>query len=273
MKHAFLILAHKNMRQLMQMISVLQSNNRWFFVHIDKKSDMQTTIEFPSNLLVADQQIDINWGGFSMIEATVCLINMLCDSKISPDYVHLLSGQDFPLCSPKIFDQLFENNYGKNFLEYHTIPYKGWAGNGGWDRVNYKWDMDGEEKGKKHLGASSFPSDIQPYGGSQWWSLTGECVKWLSCVCRPGELLYDFYRQTMIPDEMFFQTTLMHSSFAETVVNDNLRYVNWTDGPEYPRILLNSDFDKLLCSGKLIARKFDENVDHQIINQLEKHIQ
>jgi len=260
----------------MQMIAALQWGNRWFFVHIDKKSDMlrfvPTAVEFPSNVCMCDRQVDVKWGGFSMIEATVCLMNKLRDSGIYPDYVHLLSGQDFPLCSPKEFDHFFENNYGKNFVEYHTIPYKGWAGNGGWDRINYKWDMDSRERSKTQLEPCSFPAGIQPYGGSQWWSLTGECAEWFTGFCHSGELLYDFYRHTMIPDEMFFQTAILNSSFADTVVNDNLRYINWVDGPEYPRILTGEDFEKLICSGKFLARKFNIVKDETITSKLLAHI-
>ncbi|GHU63145.1 hypothetical protein FACS1894160_3190 [Bacteroidia bacterium] len=39
MKHAYLILAHKNTTQLVQLISALQSENGYFFVHIDGKSE------------------------------------------------------------------------------------------------------------------------------------------------------------------------------------------------------------------------------------------
>ena len=276
MKHAFLILAHKNFSQLMQMIAALQSKKSLFFVHIDKKSEMlrhisQAMIESPSNIMLSDRQVNVNWGGFSMIEATVCLMNMLRDSGVCADYVHLLSGQDLPLCPPQEIDLFFENNYGKNFMEYHTIPCKGWENNGGLDRINYKWDVDGGETDRAKLESRPFLTDIHPYGGSQWWSLTGECVEWMISMCHSGNLLYDFYRNTNIPDEMLFQTAIMHSPFATTVVNDNLRYINWTDGPEYPRILRNEDWDKLRCSGKLFARKFDICKDANIMNKILIH--
>ena len=272
MKHAYLILAHKHPTQLIQMISVLQSEKSYFYVHVDKKSGMlgflQSMIELPKNMFVCEKQIGVNWGGFSMIQATVCLMEMLCDSSIQPDYVHLLSGQDFPLCSPQKIDEFFECREGENFINHYTLPYENWGGNGGLDRVNYLWDVDGGKTDKAQLPTRTFPDGLQPYGGSQWWSLTGQCVKWLVSVCRPGCQLYDFARYTLIPDEMFFQTAIMHSQFSGSVVNDNLRYYNWTDGPEYPRILTYEDWEMLIDSGKLFARKFDINKDAAILEKL-----
>jgi len=240
-KHAFLILAHKNPTQLMWMISALQAENSWFFVHVDQKSNLlnflQSMIEFPKNVQICKKQFNINWGGFSMIEATVSLMRMVCDSDLHPDYVHLLSGQDFPLCSISKIDCFFENNSGKNFINYFTIPYDGWAYNGGLDRINYKWDIDNGEKEKSQLDTCSFPEGIQPYGGWQWWSLTGECVEWLTEICRPGELLYDFYRHTLIPDEMFFQTVIMHYSHIIQTIHHLTERIDNT----YVNIRINYD--------------------------------
>jgi hypothetical protein len=260
----------------MGMISALQSENSYFFVHIDHKSGMlrflQSMIEFPRNVSICEKPICVYWGGFSMVEATVCLMKMVCDSGIRPDYIHLLSGQDFPLRTIQEINQFFENNCGKNFIDYSTIPLEGWANNGGLNRINYKWDSENEKKVKTRLETRPFPEGLQPYGGSQWWSLTLECVEWLIKICRPCELFYDFYKDTLIPDEIFFQTVIMYSPFAGTVVNDNLRYYEWKSGPEYPRILTCEDWDKLSGSGKLFARKFDASKDATILNRLSEFI-
>ena len=272
MVFAYLILAHKNPGQLKSMISALQTGNSHFFIHIDSKPGMQdfqqSMIDCPPNVHVCSKHIQINWGGFSMIEATVCLMDMLKDSGFRADYVHLLSGQDFPLCAPDAIDHFFEQNAGKNFIEYHILPYRRWAGNQGLDRIRYKWDVDGRKINKPALDVRDFPDGINPYGGSQWWSLTGDCVEWLTKVCRTGEVLYDFYRNTMIPDEMYFQTVILNSHFAQQVVNDNLRYIDFDSGPGYPRVLTCSDYDRLINSGKLFGRKFDIFQDANILYKL-----
>jgi hypothetical protein len=74
----------------------------------------------------------------------------------------------------------------------------------------------------------------------------------------------------LIPDELFFQTIVLHSPFADTVVNDNLRYIDWSRRPA-PAILHAQDFPSLIGSGKLFARKFDANVDARILDMLDEH--
>lgn len=40
-----------------------------------------------------------------------------------------------------------------------------------------------------------------------------------------------------------------------------VRYIDWTTGPTYPRILNEDDFYKIKNSACLFARKFDDNLD------------
>ena len=47
-----------------------------------------------------------------------------------------------------------------------------------------------------------------------------------------------------------------------------LRYIDWDSGPDYPRTLDESDFDKMKQSGMLFARKMNTDITVDI---LEKH--
>lgn len=155
-------------------------------------------------------------------------------------------------------------------MEYFTIPDERWSGNGGLDRILYVWDIDDKKDGSKihipELKKRSFINGVQAYGGSQWWSLTGKCIVWLAAICKPDNIVYEFYKSTYIPDEMFFQTIIMNSPFAKSVVNDNLRYIDWTRGTEYPRILTKDDWNRIVKSKKIFARKFDYSIDSFIFD-------
>ncbi|GHV09035.1 hypothetical protein FACS1894160_4300 [Bacteroidia bacterium] len=188
MKHAYLLLTHKNPTQLVQLISALQAENSYLFIHVDGKSTkvynaLQCLIELPRNVFICEERKNVSWGGFSQVEATMQLINMLVNSNINPDYVHLISGQDFPLKSASEIDNFFAQNNGKNFLNYFTLPCEHWARNGGLDRLLYTWNIDGGN-GEKSEPTEPFPENIQPYGGSQWWSLTMDCINYLFETCR-----------------------------------------------------------------------------------------
>jgi hypothetical protein len=86
---------------------------------------------------------------------------------------------------------------------------------------------------------------------------------------RPDVL--SFFRHVDIPDEIFFQTVIMNSELADTVVNDNLRYIDWTRGRR-PAILETRDFEALARSPKLFARKFDVEHDEQIMELIDHRL-
>ncbi len=51
-----------------------------------------------------------------------------------------------------------------------------------------------------------------------------------------------------------------------------MRYVDWDSGPEYPRTLRINDYEKVMETKNLFARKFDETVDMEIIDKIYKAI-
>ena len=77
-----------------------------------------------------------------------------------------------------------------------------------------------------------------------------------------------FFERVLIPDELFFQTLIMNSPLRETVVNDNLRFLDWSREPA-PAVLGVHDLDRMIESGKLFARKFDVTVDADVLDRLD----
>lgn len=71
------------------------------------------------------------------------------------------------------------------------------------------------------------------------------------------------------PDEMVFQSVLYNSHFREIIVNDNQRYVDWSELQPSPKILTMTDAETLTTSDKLFARKFDPDVDNKILDYLD----
>ena len=75
MKIAYIILAHKNPRQLARMLQALDHDGASFFVHIDRKVAIAPFAEAvregrSDTHFVADRQ-DVLWGGYSMVQATI----------------------------------------------------------------------------------------------------------------------------------------------------------------------------------------------------------
>jgi hypothetical protein len=63
----------------------------------------------------------------------------------------------------------------------------------------------------------------------------------------------------------------MSSELAPTVVNDNLRYIDWSRGAR-PAVLGMADLEALRRSPKLFARKFDVTVDRQVLDAIDREL-
>ncbi|NJN99140.1 MAG: hypothetical protein HC875_36125 [Anaerolineales bacterium] len=76
-----------------------------------------------------------------------------------------------------------------------------------------------------------------------------------------------------MPDELFFQTVLLNSPLRDTIVNDDLKHIQWsTPTSAHPDIFSKEDFEKLNRSPKLFARKFDTKHDTVILDLIDQHI-
>jgi hypothetical protein len=86
--------------------------------------------------------------------------------------------------------------------------------------------------------------------------------------------LVNFFRWVDVPDELFFQTILMNSSLKERIINDDLRYIAWKDLESgSPAILKLDDFDQMMQSPKLFARKFDMTVDAEVLDLIDRALE
>ena len=74
----------------------------------------------------------------------------------------------------------------------------------------------------------------------------------------------DYDRQVEVPYEILEYC----DSFTLDAERNDLRYIDWESGPEFPRILNQEDKKKLLENKALFARKFNFNRDFEFINNL-----
>lgn len=92
MRHAFLIMAHSNWKQLIILLSQIDAPGHDIYLHIDLKSenipfdDFKTAVHFSS--LFIFHKLKIYWGGYSQIETELFLFEAA--AKGHYDYYHLL---------------------------------------------------------------------------------------------------------------------------------------------------------------------------------------
>jgi hypothetical protein len=276
MKHAFLITAYTDARQLLDLVNAFDSPGSSFYIHIDAKSGLAARPEIASlrkrsNIRILEKPVKVFWGGFSHFRA----ILMLLEAGVAggeADYLHLLSGQCFPIRSFAEFDGFFEKNKGKEFITCAPLSQMNWSGGSlnrlqlyhlndlfnirvrFWKRINSRFLQL-----QRALGARrklSFPY-TDYFGGGTWWSLSREASTHILDVFKGHPGLLNSLRYTHCAEEIVFQTILGNSPFQERIMKEDLRYVDWStrDG-NCPVVLDERDLDALAKSGKLIGRKF-----------------
>lgn len=273
----YVVSAYKLPSQLVRLVRRLRSDGSHFVVHVDGKTDRRTFEEMADGtrgLGCVDfvERHVCHWGGFGHVRATLKGIERLYADGIPFDYVVLLTGQDYPLRRTGEIEQYLDEADGRSFMSYWPLPHEGWAGRGGLDRVE-RWHV---VRGRgAHAAIPWFgrrlPGDLEPWGGGPYWCLSRQVTDHVDAYVRAHPELIRFFEHAWIPDELFFQTIVLNSPLGETVVNDNLRYTDWSRNPA-PAMLGRDDLDEMLSSGKLFARKFDETVDVGVLDLLDRRI-
>ena len=125
---------------------------------------------------------------------------------------------------------------------------------------------------QKIMPKRNFPSYTKVYGGprSSWWTLSSDCAKYVIEVLNTNKRLVRFAKYTWAPDEFLIPTIIMNSKFKDKVILDSGRYIDWSQGGWNPKILTIDDYEALIKSDKLYARKFDINVDTEILDKLDE---
>ncbi|MDN5627487.1 MAG: hypothetical protein L0G16_05910, partial [Weeksellaceae bacterium] len=71
-KQAILITAYKDLYSLRQLITLF-GNNFNFYIHIDKKSKIDTDILKQFDNVFVSKKYEVNWGGFNHLKAILFL--------------------------------------------------------------------------------------------------------------------------------------------------------------------------------------------------------
>jgi len=279
MNIAYIVSAYKNPDQVVRLIRRLDGEHAQFLVHVDKKTsdDEYGRIRRPLSELPNVRFLerhDCYWGGFGHVRATLKGIEGALDSGSDFDYAVLLTGQDYPLATSARIGKFLQSSGGRSFMAYFALPTDEWEG-GGRDRIE-RWYVRLRSRRyviapRPRIGVRRrFPLGLQPFGGSAYWCLSRRSVEYVNRFVRRNPSFVRFFRHVDVPDELFFQTILMNSPLAETVVNDDLRYVEWREwNDSRPAALGKPDFAKMMSSGKLFARKFDVEEDAEILDLID----
>ena len=308
----YIILTHKSPTQLERLISRLDDQDTTFFVHIDLKTNIeQFKYLQKENVIFLEDRVDVIWGDFSIVQATLNAMKSVVEHR-SQGYTILLSGQDYPIKSNREIKEYLSKNQDFDFIDFAKIEtvWKGYR-----ERTIARKLNLSSKKGMYvtvfsipdirsfrefyvscksvlkffiHTSSKNYTKIIpfllkkrklpveSQYAGSAWWAFRQSTViKILELITTKKEVV-DYYKECLLPDEIFFQTLINFLSNYKIQVKDSITYVNWERKEcALPVTFSGDDLQEILKQpkSKLFARKFDIDLNSSsILNEIDRLI-
>jgi hypothetical protein len=279
MRIAHIIITHKNPLQIERMVKKMQHPQFDFYIHVDKKVDINNYqyLTQISGVKLIKNRLNCNWGGYSTLQAMVSSLKEVILTGVNYGFYNLLSGQDYPLRSSNYIYNFLLENAQKSFIYYETEN-SDW-----WENAVHRFQRyhltDFNFKGKtfieglinKVMPIRKFPFSMKLYGGckSSWWTLNKESAIYVATFFSNETRMNKFLKFCWGTDEFIIPTILVNSPLKDSIVNDNLRYIDFPSGMANPKILELNDIDKMMSSHMLFARKFDITLNTDILDRID----
>lgn len=291
LNHAFIIQVHKQPELFKRIVKRLAAPNHYIFVNVDKKvSDTafkKAVVGIDNIVFLKDEgRTDVRWGGFSQIACTLQLLKKVLTYPIAIDYIHSLSGQDYPCVSNEAFDRFFEEHDGESFMMFDSPEeHKEWSKpRGKYEERYMRWHFNDRPGYMKllekpirlierfHYIRSAIPN---VRAGWSWFTWHRSVVEYVLRYCEEHPSYMKRFHDTSCCDELIFHTFLYPHFHELRIHPDNcLRYIDWHPSRPYegrlPLILDERDYNSVLCSGALFCRKVDEKHSGKLLDMLDK---
>lgn len=241
MKIAYLVQTHRNPELLKRKIKILSSEDFAFFIHVDKKSDINNFSEIcGDNVFFCRERVPVYWAEYSMVEAILILMRQALDGPQKYDYLILSTGSDYPLRHREYVHDYLERNRGKEFIS--SIKMTNEEGCLQIPQINTFRIQSSQPVSRlimriinqlhvvrrdyrKHLG------NLEPYFGNAGWALTREACRYLLEFVENNPSFCDYFKKAFAPDEMFFHTILGNSVFKPRM-SRHFTFEDWGDEAE-----------------------------------------
>lgn len=231
----------------------------------DFQDDMRDALGNDYDRILWAERVSVGWGEWSMVQATLNGLEAIRRGRLTPDYVYLLSGADYPIRPLWQLKAFLARNPGTEFIESRDAESDRWVRRGiqharyryrhwlNWRKSPRLFSLSIKLQRLLRL-ERSFPPPFRPHMGSQWWVLTWRtCETVLDLASDPA--LIGFFRTTWVPDELFFQTVVRHVVRDQSRIDGrHLTHYLFT-GYGVPLVFHNDHFDYLCRQPYFFARK------------------
>lgn len=299
MKNAYIIIAHDNYPQLFRLVKQLDYPKNDIYVHINADVELpdfskmraamwhSSIYEIPRNKMC--------WGTYGLLRAMLTGLRVATEQN-QYDYYHVLSGVDIPLkTNMYINDFLQKNLYNNNscgilktnyvyidkgfkprdiaFVAHYNLLVPLWRDSNIVVRKISRMINSMGYYVQQFLHVNRLKCDLsydRIAKGSSWWSITDELAEFI--LSKQQWIEEKFSRYTFAADETAIQTLIFNSKFFSSLYNygegenQNMRCIDWKRGRPY--VFRTNDYNTLINSKYLFARKVDEKIDQEIIEKI-----
>lgn len=296
MSLAFLLLAHKNARQVARLFHAIHRPDDVVVLHFDRRAEpalhrlgRELASKHPNVILLPSHTI--LWGGARM--ASVQMAAMAAALRASDRWHHFinLTGQDFPIKPIADLDALLAAQPNANYVSWFDPVLRPLWSNARerLQRYYFEWPwlervlripgfgrrfrkLMGWQNKLPHLpGYSREWPDFRYYGGANHVILSRAGCTYLT-TDPEAQRIIRWLKHAAHANEIVYQTVLLNSPLSPTIVNGHLREIDFPEHAPHPRTLRLKDFNWLTHSAGYFARKFDDNVDAEILDRLAEHL-
>ncbi|EEC20592.1 xylosyltransferase I, putative, partial [Ixodes scapularis] len=292
---AFLLSVNgRAVRQVLRLLKTLYHERHVFYIHVDAVSQ---------NSLLADIEISAApCPVFSFYKfGSLCIVGSYWPSDVGyRPFQSVLStvslGCSVNVCRFPLWlfgrprerlEEFLAANMGSNFVKSHGQDTQRFISKQALERTFH------ECGGRMwRLGPRQLPWGLRLDGGSDWVALHRDFCSYVALPERQDALLAglrSLFGHTLLPAESFFHTALQNSAFCSSVVDNNLRLVNWKrrQGCQCqhrhvvdwcgcsPNVFRPDDWHRIRATRDrpvFFARKFEPVVSRRIVDQLERWI-
>ena len=280
MKQAILITAYRDIPMLKKLVDYFDDDFE-LFIHIDKRCQESLISLKNREHIHLFRTFAVEWGDYKHLMAIVMLMR---EAYSHPDleYFHLITGSDYPCMPLTALKSFCEEHRNDNYLEHFPLPHPDWGTEGGLNRIQYWWLRPNSTRSKgawltrkfvnlqRRIGIKRgfkyFNGNL--YGGSTYWSLSRKAVGLAVdyFVHHPNYLRR--FRHTSIAEEICLPTLWCNSGIP--LINNYMRYIDWGADGANPQVLTEKDYDSIIASDALFARKMGNGVSDKLIKLLNK---
>lgn len=218
-RNAYLVLAHEDIEMLNTLIGRLIFTG-FVYVHLDKKSPLEAKDVICNPRVIVTKQFRVNWGGFSIIQATRFLANQAIADGATR--LTLLSGTSFPIVSDQElieFSKSDQQSIGTWVVDLET---QSKAFRHRFTKNHFSFPLKQNFFGRvvrklSRILFSALPgpnpiTQLAPYvltSGSQWWSVKSETYEKAMKLNESNPRIENYFRKIECSDESFFGTLFL----------------------------------------------------------------